>query len=287
MTALLVLSFADATSRATNHLVVATGVLVVVTGALAVIAFLSNQGARRAAEQHLEGLRAATSDQVETMRESTAKQIAAAQDEIAAMRETTADEIAAMRETTAEQVAAAREEVDASHRPLFIELAPTAPISPDMGAHRQPDINAAPGREIPMTITLRLPGLPSEEIDPRMLFVKLAAGSAFVSVPPRNVGRGLAVINQQDVTLTGPTLGDFQAILVRRVRVPDRETTQVTVRVTYAIGSPRLTPNDRWVLRVPYTDFAGKQPTVAIITIAPSLDAPMTWAIGNVENEPG
>jgi hypothetical protein len=275
MTTLPFLSFADATSRATDALVIVTGALVIVTGVLAVTAFLSDRSARSAAKKQEDALRDATSKQVDAMRDSSARQVAAAQDEISAMRE-----------TTAEQVAAAREGVDALHRPLFIEVAPTAPISPDMGAHRQPDINVAPGREIPMTITLRLPGLASVEIDPRMLFVRMDAGSAFVSVPLRNVGRGLAVVDQQRVTMTGPTLGDIQAILVRRVRVPDRETTRVTVRA-YAVGSQVLTPKDQWVLRVPYTDFASKQRTVAVFTMAPSPEGSQQWGILGVENERG
>jgi hypothetical protein len=276
MLALALLPLADATSRATDALVVVTAALVIITGVLAVIAVAGNRSARSDAKKQIEALRQATSTQVEAMRESSAQQVAAAQDEIAAMRE-----------TTAEQVAAARDEIDARHRPLFIEVSPTGPITPDMGAHRQPDINVAPGREIPMTITQRLPGLSSIEIDPRILFVRFEAASAFVSVPLRNVGRGLAVIDRDGLTLTGPTLGELQALLVRRVRVPDRETTRVTIRVAHAVGSRRLTPADQWCVRVPYVDFAGRQRTVAVVSMSPSPEGSEQWGILAVQNEPG
>src|SRR5437868_4024544 len=96
---------ADATADATLALAILTGVLAIATAVLAAVTYWGIRSARTDADHQIE-----------------------------ATRETAANEIAAMRETTAEQVAAAREELDASQRPLFIEVFPTGPIYADMGA---------------------------------------------------------------------------------------------------------------------------------------------------------
>jgi hypothetical protein len=267
------LLFADATSRATTALVIVTGVLVVVTGVLVIVTARGNQSARADADTHVKALEKATGEQIEAMRESTAKQVASAQDEITAMRE-----------TTAEQVAAARDQLDASHRPLMIEVMPTDPIPGDLDAHDDPNIVAAPGRVIPQRITLELSGAPDEEIEPCAVFVKLASGSAFVSVPLRNVGRGLAVIDNDGVSIEGPALGDRQAASVRRQRVPVGGTTRVTIRAHFVIGSDRLTPDDRWLMAVPYTDFAGRQRTTATVVLSCLREPDGPWHVVDAEN---
>jgi hypothetical protein len=126
-----------------------------------------------------------------------------------------------------------------------------------------------------MTITLDLPGDEPVEIDPRSGFVRLARGSAFVSVPLRNVGRGLAVIDEAGVSSRGHTLGSMQKAVVRRVRLPVAETARITVRAVYRlVAEQRLTTDDRWVILVPYTDFAERHRTVVAFSIACPPEGP-------------
>jgi hypothetical protein len=271
--AAFVLLLADATSRATAALVIVTGVLVIVTGALVVVTAVGNHSAQEDAEKHVKALDKATSEQSEAMRESTAKQVASAQDEITAMRE-----------TTAEQVAAARNQLDASHRPLLIEVMSSDPIPEDLETHDNPDIVAAPGRVISQRITLELPGAPDEEIEPCKVFVRLASGSAFVSVPLRNIGRGLAVIDNDGVLIRGPALADLQAASVSRQRVPVGGTTRVTIRARFVTGSKLLTPGDRWLMTVPYADFAGRQQTTAAVSLACLREPDGPWHVVDVSN---
>jgi hypothetical protein len=250
---------ADATADATLALAILTGVLAMATVLLAALTYYGISSARKDADRQIE-----------------------------ATRETAANEIEAMRETTSEQVAAAREELDAAHRPLFIEVFPTGPIYPDMGARDDPNINPAPGRQIRQTIHLAFPGREESEIDPRVVFVAIERGMAFISVPLRNVGRGLAVIDQQEITIEGVALGQFKTgPLARRVRVPASETTRVNLIVEFQAGGAKISRDDRWLLRVPYTDFAGRQRTVAAIKLGYTgeyaADGP--WYVMGVDQE--
>ena len=100
-----------------------------------------------------------------------------------------------------------------------------------MGAHRQPDIAVAPNREIPMTISLQPPDNRTQEIDPRAAFMRLDAASIYLSVPLRNVGRGLAVIDRDGVRIEPRNImadlrNPMQDVFVSRVRVPINETTR-------------------------------------------------------------
>lgn len=51
-------------------------------------------------------------------------------------------------------------------------------------------------RRIGQTIPLRFPGTTAAEIDPRFVFVRLDGATAYIRVPLRNVGQGLAVIDE-------------------------------------------------------------------------------------------
>jgi hypothetical protein len=250
---------ADATANATLALAILTGVLAVATFVLAGITYYGIKSARTDAGR-----------------------------QITATRETAADEIAAMRETTADQVAAARDELDAAHRPLFIEVFPTGPIYADMGARDNPDISPAPGRRIAQTIRLSFPGASAEEIDPRFVSVRLQAATAYISVPLRNVGRGLAAIDESGITIEGKALGEFKASpAARRVRVPLGETTRINLIVQFQMGGEKISADDRWLLRVPYTDFAGRQRIVAAIRLGYVGDNARdgTWYVMGVDQE--
>jgi hypothetical protein len=195
-------------------------------------------------------------------------------------------QIDAMRTATDEQLAAAREELDAAHRPLLIEVFASGPIYPDMGARSNPSISRAAGREIPETISLRFDGTAPSEIDPRFVFVDFERGMAFISVPLRNVGRGLAVVVESDIAANGDALYDLKAPpSASRVRVPVGETTRVNIVARQQAGVS-VGPGDQWAVTVPYTDFAGRQRTVArvILERSDSSPAPFQWHIASVED---
>lgn len=137
----------------------------------------------------------------------------------AAAKEDADRQIAALKETAAAELAAAHAQLDASHRPLLSDVYPYGPLYPDMGA--RPNPAAEPARHgAAQTISLNFRRF-EVDWDPRKVFVKLDGGMAFISVPLRNVGRGLAVINAAAITIEGVGLGDFkQAPAASRPRVP-------------------------------------------------------------------
>ncbi len=195
-------------------------------------------------------------------------------------------QIDAMRTATYEQLAAAREELDAAHRPLLIEVFANGPIYPDMGARSNPSISRAPGREISETIALRFDGTAPSEIDPRFVFVHFERGMAFISVPLRNVGRGLAVVVESDIAANGDALYDLKAPpSASRVRVPIGETTRVNIIVRQQAGVA-VGAGDQWTITVPYTDFAGRQRSVArvVLECRDSSSAPFQWHTARVQH---
>lgn len=249
---------ADATADATLALAIGTGILAFATVALAVISIC--------------GIRSTRAD---------------AGRQIDATRESAASEIEAMRETTAEQVAAARDELDAAHRPLLIEVFPSGPIFPDMGARDDPTIAAGTARRIKQTILLAFAGGPEAEWDPRLVFVRLERAMAYISVPLRNVGRGLAIIDAASIAVAGKNLGSLKTSpIARRVRVPPGETTRIDVIVEFQMAGEVLVPADRWVLTIPYTDFAGRQLTTARVGLGYTGDAPAEgpWMVMAVDH---
>jgi hypothetical protein len=103
--------------------------------------------------------------------------------------------------------------------------------------------------------------------------MRLDAASIYLSVPLRNVGRGLAVIDRDGVRIESRNIPTdlrypLQAVFVSRVRVPGNETTRVTIDVRpNHIDQKALTSANWWTITVPYTDFAGRQRTAAKIEI--------------------
>lgn len=193
-------------------------------------------------------------------------------------REDARSALAAAQATTARELEAARHQLEHSYRPLLIEVLPTGPVLPDMGASANGGATGNP------RIALTLPGRATEEIDPREVLVRLEQGTAYVSVPLRNVGRGLAVIDAGGIGLTGEALGAQRYGNARRTRVPVGETTRVDVICAYATGTP-MTPEGALRLTVPYTDFAGSQHTNAQVQLSCERDPTGAWYVTNVEQE--
>lgn len=175
--------------------------------------------------------------------------------------------IASERADAKRQIEVARDELDAAHRPLLIEVSPTGAIHPDMGARNSPGEGSGdPSFVLPQKIELKLDGRESEEVDPRQVIVRIERGIVFVSVPLRNVGRGLAVIGD-GISITGPAFGNLRTSTVERPRVPVGESSRVNVTAQYVKTETPITSADRWVLEIPYTDFAGRQEALARVEI--------------------
>ncbi len=195
-------------------------------------------------------------------------------------REDAKAQITATREAAEREVAAARAQLLANEKPLLIEVFPSGPIYADMGARPDPDINAAPGREVPQVILLSFRGGPRNAVDPRNVFVELGVPT-YVSVPLRNVGRGVAVIDPDSIELVGPALGELVDAFARRYRVPVGETTRIDVVIGYSVNTP-LSVTDEWQLSLAYWDVGRQQRLLATVRLSKRED-PDGWFVTGVE----
>jgi hypothetical protein len=164
------------------------------------------------------------------------------------------DELQATREATQTAQAMAERQLEASYRPLLIDVVPSGPVSENDRV-----LIASQGR-----INVEFPGGHSEAFDPRQIYVGLSGGRMNIAVPLRNVGNGLAVVLPALITAGGQRIGAMEGTSVQSKLMPPGETTRV-------VCAPRLTQLEAasypWVviLKVPYQDFAGGQPTIARI----------------------
>ncbi|HTZ64727.1 MAG TPA: hypothetical protein VMB51_11545 [Solirubrobacteraceae bacterium] len=167
------------------------------------------------------------------------------------------DDLHATQDAAQKAEAAAREQIAASHRPLLIEVAPDGPIACD-------PLIIHPAGDVPRIHT-EFSGGHVADLDPRQVYVHLGGPWASVVVPLRNVGRGLAVIDPQEIRVVGERLGAMHSSKVSHERVPPNESTRI-------LCTPRMTPGAAdypwvWELFVPYKDFAGRQLTVAVVRL--------------------
>jgi hypothetical protein len=155
----------------------------------------------------------------------------------------------------------------AGYRPLLVDVLTTAPVPDDMDARL--DVGQQP-----------------QGFDPRTVFVEVDAGKVFISVPLRNVGRGLAVIERSSVGINGPGLGEPEHRAVQRSHVPVHETTRIDIVAAHAVGGP-IPTGTVWELRVPYADLAGGQRNVVSLQlVCRGDDAQDTWLVERVDQEP-
>ena len=169
-----------------------------------------------------------------------------------------------------------RRHLGAGHRPVLVDVVPTAPVPADMGAEEDP---AGP------TIETSLPGMRPQRIDPRRPFVTFEGQKIYLSIPLRNAGDGLAVIDGGGVALSGPSVGELAYRAVQRDRIPVGETTRIDL-----IAAPQLDPAEQagitWQLTVPYSDSAGAQRTVARLhMVCRGDDLAGPWLVEHVEQE--
>jgi gas vesicle protein len=153
------------------------------------------------------------------------------------------------------QLAAAKQQLQASYRPLLIDVLPNGPITADMESFSyKPGIRG----DDKQAVMINVGGRERGRIDPRSVLVDISSTDAIVSVPLRNVGRGLAEIYPESIEVSASA-----AIIdttVDRRRVPPNETTRVSVAFKPELGADSASG---FFVSVTYSDFAGEQTTVA------------------------
>ena len=164
------------------------------------------------------------------------------------------DDLRVTREATQTTQTMAQRQLEASYRPLLIDVVSTGPFS-----SIDPRLLGSPDK-----INVEFPGGHSGAFDPRQVYVDLSGGRMNIAVPLRNVGSGVAAIIPALITASGERMGAMVGCEVQSKLVPPGETTRV-------VCAPRLTQlemaNYPWVviLSVPYQDFTGAQTTIARI----------------------
>jgi hypothetical protein len=171
-----------------------------------------------------------------------------------------------------------RRQLGAGHRPLLVDVLIDGPILPDMGASESPE-----GKRV---VRIEIPQSEPQYVDPRAVYVGVQFWGVFVSVPIRNVGRGLAVIYYPRIMLEGVGIGWVRGQTASRYHVPVGETTRVELHAGF-LREARLQNGNEWMLAVPYTDFAGDQRTIANLRLV--LRGPTAaqgpWRIEGVDQE--
>lgn len=169
-----------------------------------------------------------------------------------------------------------RRKLGAGHRPVLADVPVTAPVPADMGAEEGP---AGP------TVETSLPGIRPQRIDPRRPFVAVEGQKIYLSVPLRNVGQGLAVLDRSRVALAGPLIGELEYRALHGEHVPAGETTRIDVIAARA-PDPAEEREITWELSVPYSDSDGRHRAVAHVQMVcrgDEITGP--WRIEHVEQE--
>ena len=170
------------------------------------------------------------------------------------------------RRAAAAELEVLQRQLAAGYRPVLVDVLTTAPAPDDMDARL--DVAQQP-----------------QDFDPRTVFVKVDDAKVFISVPLRNVGRGLAVIDRSGVGISGPSIGEPEHRAVQRNHIPVGETTRIDVITAHAVEEP-IPSGTIWELRVPYADFAGAQRTVVGLQIVcRGDDARGPWLVERVDQE--
>jgi hypothetical protein len=187
-------------------------------------------------------------------------------------------------------------QVGSAYRPLLVDVLTTTRAPDDMGAEYDVEWRQGPNasvHEAGPVVWTKLPAMERRMFDPRTAFVLFQAGKIFLSVPLRNVGRGLAVIAGDDVELTGSLVGDIEWRTIQRHHVPVGETTRIDL-ITVAhrwdnsceVVPGRVMFGIAWELAVPYVDFAGEQRTIArlqIVCRGEQVEGP--WLVERIDQE--
>jgi hypothetical protein len=168
---------------------------------------------------------------------------------------------------------AAQDDLRASYRPLLIDVPRWGPVTADMESYREGSPAVTSGQNV---VGVETGHRVWTEIDPREPYVELSQTRGIVSVPLRNVGRGLAVLNAAAVVVG--VADSIETVVVDRPRVPPGETTRVTA---YFKPSQDAEQASGFSVVVPYADFAGTQKTEAtVLLLEETADA---WRVSDIE----
>jgi hypothetical protein len=158
---------------------------------------------------------------------------------------------------------------------VLIEVLRNGPITPDMEAFDNPDPKELAA--LPKFVELTLG--PKRKVDPRLADVVFDNRFTYVSVPLRNIGRGLATVTAVVTTKEGDTVTGWQAT---RPNVPPGETTRVDFILD--IGGPEQQPQELSFL-VAYSDIEDGKPVGARVTLEQDARTDK-WHIARVEQDP-
>lgn len=182
-----------------------------------------------------------------------------------------------------------QQQFGAGHRPLLVDVLTTSQVPTDVGAKEGVQTTAGPNVTVDHpgpTIATSFPGFQPERFDPRTVFVKFQAAMIYISVPLRNVGRGLAVIDGGGVEIEGPGIAHAEYRTIQREHVPVGETTRIDLIMRY-VRDDTIGRGTEWLLSIPYTDFAGQQRTVvAMQIVCRGDDVQGPWVVHRVHQEP-
>lgn len=193
---------------------------------------------------------------------------------------TAAEDLQASREATKAAQENADRQMEAEHQPLLIDVAPGSSVSDVLFPPTRYAVSELVTQGQPY-VQMGFPHGHSVNIDPHRVYLHIASGWAYVGVPLRNVGRGLATIDPDDIRLFGLGLEQLAQCEVLRERVPADESSRVLCTShynhTHQIGFPHVL-----TLLVPYRDFAGGQLMVAHFRLA-QHEVGEPWTLSGVE----
>ncbi len=189
---------------------------------------------------------------------------------------TAAEDLRATQDATTVAQEMAQRQIEASYRPLLIDVPPYGPIDPS-----DPLVPADEPR-----IRLDFPGGHSDVADPRQIYVHLSGPRANIAIPLRNVGQGLAVVDPALVSVYGQRIGEMEPPVVQRKRIPPGEITRILC-VPRLVSAGLEVARYPWTLevRVPYSDFIGGQGAVVVIYLEQQL-SDTEWLLKDVEQIP-
>ena len=185
--------------------------------------------------------------------------------------ETSAAELSANQEATRSAQATAQQQIEASYRPLLIDVSEYTSKPSDLDPLGEVELHFTGG-----------PGHDAR-IDWRKVYVAFidSPPRVCVAVPLRNVGAGPAIIEPHGIQVVGEDiLPQRLGCNVHRERVPPHETTRILcVHDRELDASPASLD-----LRVPYADFAAGQHTFADVRLERLAEE--RWRVQSIRTVP-
>jgi hypothetical protein len=154
----------------------------------------------------------------------------------------------------------AERQIEATRRPLLIDVPIAGPIDPNE--------RLIPNRSDPRVLVRFGDGF-EEEADPRQICVRRRSERLYIAVPLRNIGTGVAVLAPPfSILALGPWVPETSFPRTERRFVPPGETTRISC-VARIHGEPDSYP---WVVTVSavYHDFLHRQESVITVYLEQS-----------------